>query len=92
MIPPAPSSGPLAMSVGDRVIRILADITETREVERTPDLALFDLGVLDSLKTVELMVALSEEFGVQISPAEFEREQWATPRRIVALLTSRLTT
>ena len=48
------------------------------------------LGLLDSLKTVELMVALSEEFGVEISPAEFEREQWATPRRIVAYITSRL--
>ena len=77
-------------SVGDRVIGILADIVETGEVERNPDLALFDLGVLDSLKTVELMVALSEEFGVEISPAEFERAQWATPRRIVAFITSRL--
>jgi len=47
--------------------------------------------VLDSLKLVELMVALSEEFGVEISPAEFEREQWATPGRIVAYITSRLT-
>jgi len=92
MIRPDPSSGRLPMSVDDRVIGILATITETREVERNPDLALFDLGVLDSLKTVELMVALSEEFGVQFSPAEFEREQWATPRRIVALVTGRLTT
>ena len=78
------------MTVGDRVIRILADITETGEVARNPELALYDLGVLDSLKTVELMVALSEEFGLEISPAEFERAQWATPGRIVALITSRL--
>ena len=79
------------MSIGDRVTSILASIAEAPEVEENPDLELFDLGVLDSLKTVELMVALSEEFGVEISPAEFEREQWATPRRIVAYITSRLT-
>jgi D-alanine--poly(phosphoribitol) ligase subunit 2 len=79
------------MSVADRVIGILAGVVETREVERNPDLPLFDLGVLDSLKTVELMVALSEEFGVEISPAEFERDQWATPGRIVALMTARVT-
>jgi len=77
-------------SVGDRVIGILAGIVETREVQGNPDLELFELGVLDSLKTVELMVALSEEFGVEISPAEFEREHWATPRRIVAYVTNRL--
>ena len=79
------------MSVGDRVISLLAGIGEAREVEEDPDMDLFDLGVLDSLKLVELMVALSEEFGVEISPAEFEREQWGTPRRIVAYMTSRLT-
>jgi D-alanine--poly(phosphoribitol) ligase subunit 2 len=79
------------MSVEDKVISILASIVETREVEANPELELFDLGVLDSLKTVELMVALSEEFGVDISPAEFEREQWSTPRRIIAYVTSRLT-
>jgi len=43
------------------------------------------------MKTVELMVALSEEFGIDISPAEFEREQWATPRRIVAYIERRIT-
>ena len=79
------------MSVADRVIGILAGVVETREVERNPDLPLFDLGVLDSLKTVELMVALSEAFGVEISPAEFEREHWATPTHIVAYVESRLT-
>ena len=53
-------------------------------------LQLFDLAVLDSLKTVELMVALSEEFGVEISPAELERDQWATPNRIVEYIESRV--
>jgi D-alanine--poly(phosphoribitol) ligase subunit 2 len=78
------------MSVGDRIVGIRAGIVATREVERNPDLPLFESGVLDSLKTVELMVALSEEFGIEISPAEFEREHWATPRCIVGYVTSRL--
>ena len=78
------------MSVADTVVRILVDIAETGEVRINPDLRLFDLGVLDSLKTVELMLALSEEFGVEIAPAEFERDQWATPKRIVAYMERRL--
>jgi D-alanine--poly(phosphoribitol) ligase subunit 2 len=72
------------MSVAETVLRILSAIAETDEVRDNPDLRLFDLAVLDSLKTVELMVALSQEFGVEISPAEFEQDQWATPKRIVA--------
>jgi D-alanine--poly(phosphoribitol) ligase subunit 2 len=78
------------MSVAETVLRILTGIADTDEVRENPDLPLYDLAVLDSLKTVELMVALSEEFGVEISPAEFERAQWATPRRIVAYMESRV--
>ncbi len=38
---------------------------------------------LDSLRTVELMLALSERLGIEISPGEFDRERWGSPRRIV---------
>ena len=72
------------MSVQEKVLAILARIAETGEVQRDPELRLFDLAVLDSLKTVELMLALSQAFGIEISPAEFERDEWATPNRIVA--------
>ena len=78
------------MSVAESVLTILARTAETDEVLAQPDLDLFETGVLDSLRTVELMVALSEAFGVEISPAEFEREQWATPARIVAFMTARV--
>ena len=78
------------MSVAESVLTILARTAETDEVLAQPDLDLFETGVLDSLRTVELMVALSEALGVEISPAEFERDQWATPARIVAFMTARV--
>ena len=78
------------MSVAESVLTILARTAETDEVLAQPDLDLFETGVLDSLRTVELMVALSEAFGVEISPAEFEREQWATPARIVDFMAARV--
>ena len=46
--------------------------------------------VLDSMKTVDLIVAISAEFGVDISPAEFEREKWATPRLIIEDIETRI--
>ena len=42
------------------------------------------------MKTVQLIVAFGQELGVEISPAEFERESWATPRKLVEDVLRRL--
>ncbi len=68
----------------DQILSVLANVAETEEVKTNPDLALYDLQILDSMKTVELIVALGGEFGIEISPAEFEREAWATPAKLVS--------
>ena len=73
-----------------QILDVLARVAETDEVRTNPELALFDLQVLDSMTTVELIVAFGSELGVEISPAEFEREAWATPRQLVADVQSRL--
>ncbi len=77
-------------TVSSRLLEVLKNVAETDEVERNLDLPLYDSQVLDSMKTVDLIVAISAEFGIDISPAEFEREMWATPRLIIADLESRI--
>lgn len=74
----------------DKILDVLASVAETDEVRTNPDLKLYDLQVLDSMKTVELMVALSNELGVEMSPAEFEQANWATPRKLTEDVLSRL--
>lgn len=78
------------MDLAGRVLETLARIAGTDEVAADRGLRLFELGVLDSLKTVELMLALGDEFGIEISPAEFEREAWATPDHLVADIARRV--
>ena len=80
----------MAAANSDQILDVLASVAETDEVRTNPDLALYDLQILDSMKTVDLMVALSTEMGVEVSPAEFEREKWATPRLLVADVLGRL--
>jgi D-alanine--poly(phosphoribitol) ligase subunit 2 len=80
----------MSVETNDKILDVLANVAETEEVRSNPDLALYDLQILDSMKTVELMVALSNEVGVDISPAEFERESWATPRKFVADVLGRI--
>jgi len=36
------------------------------------------------------MVMLSDELGLELAPAEIERTEWATPRKIVAYVESRV--
>lgn len=78
------------MTTSDKVLDILKNVSETDEVGVDLDMALYDLQILDSMKTVELIVAFSEQFGIDISPAEFERERWATPRKIISDITDRV--
>jgi D-alanine--poly(phosphoribitol) ligase subunit 2 len=78
------------MSTNEIVLDELAKITECEEVRQNLDLALFDEAVLDSLGMVELIVALGELFHLDISPAQVDRQMWATPRKIIADIETRL--
>ncbi|GDX09757.1 hypothetical protein LBMAG57_15290 [Verrucomicrobiota bacterium] len=80
----------MATAIHDQVIEVLARVSDTEEVRANPDLALYDLQILDSMKTVELIVALQQELNVEISPAEFDRDAWATPAKMVADVEKRL--
>ncbi len=73
-----------------RVLDILETIAGTEQIRQDPDLELFEQHILDSLGMVELIIALSEEFTLDIAPAEIEREQWSSPRKIIAQISSRL--
>ena len=74
----------------EKVLQLLAEVAETDEVRTNVEVLLYECQLLDSIKTVELMVRIEEEFSLKISPAEFERETWGTPRRIIADLESRM--
>ena len=52
------------MTVSTEVLAVLADVLQTREVYDAPDLPLYELDLLDSLRTVELILALSERFSI----------------------------
>ena len=80
----------MATATNEQVIDVLARVAETEEVRTNPDLALYDLQILDSMKTVELIVALQQELNVEISPAEFDRDAWATPAKMVDDVQKRL--
>lgn len=78
------------MATADIILDELERITGTDEVRNNLDLALYDEDVLDSLGTVELIVALGEKFNLEISPAQITRPQWATPQLIIQYVEEKL--
>jgi D-alanine--poly(phosphoribitol) ligase subunit 2 len=68
----------------------LFGVSQVDDVRHNPDARLYDLQILDSMKTVALILALSTEFGVTISPAELDREEWEIPRKIVSFMQSKV--
>jgi D-alanine--poly(phosphoribitol) ligase subunit 2 len=74
----------------EKVLQLVASVAETGEVRVNLDLPLYECQLLDSIRTVELIIRIEEEFGLKISPAEFERQNWGTPRKIIADLERRL--
>ena len=74
----------------ERILRVVTQVTGSDDVRGYPDIQLFSTGIVDSLATVSLMLAFEEEFGISISPAEFDRDAWATPRLLVADIERRI--
>jgi D-alanine--poly(phosphoribitol) ligase subunit 2 len=80
----------LRTSVAEFVLSALETVTRTSEVRRDLDVQLYEVDILDSLGTVELMVLLMDQLGVELSPAEIDRNDWATPRKIIAFVEARV--
>ena len=71
------------MNIQETVLNILEDITGTDEVVNNQDIQLFEEGLLDSLATVQLLVEIEGQLGIQVPVSDFDREVWGTPKQII---------
>ncbi|MGY3778881.1 D-alanine--poly(phosphoribitol) ligase subunit DltC [Isobaculum melis] len=67
-------------------LTILAEITGEDEVKEDLDFPLYDSGVLDSLGTVQLLVEIEAQMGIQVPVSDFDRDEWATPNKMLEQL------
>ena len=71
------------MDVKETVLNTLTDLIGT-DVSNSMDDNLFDAGLLDSMGTVQLLLQLQTELGIEVPVSEFERSEWDTPNKIIA--------
>lgn len=71
----------------ERVLSVVRKVCENQSIE--PESDLFGLNFIDSLGTVNLLVALEQEFGVYIPITEIDRDESFSPTYIAQLLASK---
>ncbi|MBP2099975.1 D-alanine--poly(phosphoribitol) ligase subunit DltC [Enterococcus rivorum] len=71
------------MNIEETVLDILEEITGTDEVRENQEVDLFEEGLMDSLATVQLLVEIEGQIGVQVPVSEFDRDQWNTPKKVI---------
>ena len=76
--------------LSDRMMNLLEDVSGDPSVRDHMDDDLFELGFLDSMAAIELLVGIEDEFGVGIAPTEVERSARNTPAKIIAQVQKRL--
>ncbi|WP_449675256.1 D-alanine--poly(phosphoribitol) ligase subunit DltC [Eggerthellaceae bacterium PR-HUZ602407-17] len=73
-----------------KLLDMLEEVCDSDEVRTHRDEDLFDLGLLDSMAAVELLVDIEDTFGVSIAPTEVEREEMNTVNLIIHQVEIRL--
>lgn len=78
------------VNIEEKVLGMLEDICDDDAVREERDIDLFDAGLLDSMAAIELLVAIEEDFGVQIAPTAVDRDEMDTVNKIIHQIEVRL--
>ncbi|WP_203623729.1 MULTISPECIES: D-alanine--poly(phosphoribitol) ligase subunit DltC [unclassified Lacticaseibacillus] len=64
------------------VLSILNDLTG-EDFSNNLEEDLFASGLIDSMDTVQLLLQLQSQLGMDVPVSEFDRNQWNTPAKII---------
>jgi len=70
----------------EKLLRMIGKICDEEIGADELDLNLYESGLMDSLAMVELLIAIEDEFGVTLSPTEYNKEAFSTVRSIEEIL------
>lgn len=70
----------------EKILDILVHVCDDEDVREDLDMDLIEEGLMDSLAIAELLVAIEDEFGVVLSPTEYEKEDLSTVHKIEKIL------
>lgn len=71
-----------------RIIEIIEEITEYKELKNQRQIDLLENNILDSLGFIELINALENEFDIEIQPTQIDPNTWRSVDKIIELVKS----
>lgn len=74
------------MEFRKQVLDLLEEVAENSIVKENPDVELFEEGIIDSFQTVGLFLEIQNKLDIEVSSMDFDRDEWETPNKIVAVL------
>ncbi|EGQ2705764.1 D-alanine--poly(phosphoribitol) ligase subunit DltC [Staphylococcus pseudintermedius] len=71
------------MEFNEKVLDIIAEVADDDIVKSNLDIHIFDEGIMDSMQSVQLLVAFQDELDIEVPIMDFNREEWGTPNQII---------
>jgi D-alanine--poly(phosphoribitol) ligase subunit 2 len=60
----------------EKIIEIIEQISDCKDLKENKDIDLIENEVLDSLAFIELITALEDEFDIEIQPTQVNPDTW----------------
>lgn len=77
------------MQFREQVLDLLADVSENNIVKEQPDIEIFEEGIIDSFKTVELLLEIQNKLDIEVSIMDFDRDEWAHQIKLLQYLNNK---
>ena len=73
-----------------KILDLIYEICDDKIIYTKKDVNMFDTGLLESMDFIELLMAIEEEFDIEIAPEEIKKDEMATPNMLIDFIKARL--
>lgn len=67
-------------------LEIIERAAQTEGLEEDMDMDLFEVGLLDSLSVISIIISIEEKFGIRLQPTDFVRDDIASVNNFINFL------
>ena len=73
-----------------KILDLIYEICDEKIIYNKKDVNMFDTGLLESMDFIELLMAIEEEFDIEIPPEYIKKDDIATPNMLVEFVKARM--
>ncbi len=74
----------------EKILDLIFEVCDDKIIYTKRDVDMFDTGLLESMDFIELLVAIEEEFDIEIPPEDIKKDEMATPDMLIDFIKARV--